>query len=466
MKVLEVEIKNIMGISYARIHANKNTTTVAGKNGAGKTTLLDSVAMTLGGAREVPELPIKIGEDKGECSVVLSGEGGTSIPWKCRVRRRFWHSKDGDIQTTMNIVNEAGLSPKKPQELLDAAINHHVWDPLALLNLKPMQKVAWLKEKFGLDFSEFDAQRKALYDARTETNRKHKAAINELDRLPEFENVPDEPVDVSSITAKIRERQTDIAEHNAKQVALDNHRQAISKYELQISSERATIEEANKRIASYIETIEALQAKIDLSPELVVPPPPIDGLLKELEEAEATNEHVRENQNRLEALKAAEDLKGLAATQTRAIKDIDAKKHAAIASAEIPIEGLQFGEHGLLVNGVPFEQCSRAEQFLSSLRLTFNEDSDFRFAIIRNGSSFDSEQLQVAAQIVEECDGQLIMEIVGEDSKCDILLRDGVVVEVSPEGDTDPQATDDFEMVEAPESLFDDEEPIDPEIEW
>ena len=40
MKITELEVRNIMRISYARVHPNEHMTVIGGENGSGKSSLL------------------------------------------------------------------------------------------------------------------------------------------------------------------------------------------------------------------------------------------------------------------------------------------------------------------------------------------------------------------------------------------------------------------------------------------
>jgi hypothetical protein len=104
-------------------------------------------------------------------------------------------------------------------------------------------------------------------------------------------------------------------------------------------------------------------------------------------------------------------------------------KDQAIASAKMPVDGLSFGEDGVLLNGVPFEQASDAEQLRASVAIAAAMNPKLRVIRIRDGSLLDDDAMQALAAMAAERDLQIWIERVGEHvNTFGVVIRDGAVV--------------------------------------
>jgi hypothetical protein len=102
-------------------------------------------------------------------------------------------------------------------------------------------------------------------------------------------------------------------------------------------------------------------------------------------------------------------------------------KRDAIAAAEMPVGGLGFGSGEVLLNGLPFEQASDAEQLRASTAIAMAANPKLRVIRIRDGSLLDEGGLSLLADWAKERDYQVWIERVDTSGKHGIVLEDGHV---------------------------------------
>ncbi len=106
----------------------------------------------------------------------------------------------------------------------------------------------------------------------------------------------------------------------------------------------------------------------------------------------------------------------------------DAEKLAAIEKAKLPVESLTFGDGIVLLNGVPFDQGSDAEQLRASCALAMAGNPTLRVLRVRDGSLLDEDALALLAKMAEERDYQVWIERVGS-GNIGFVLEDGQLKE-------------------------------------
>ena len=94
--------------------------------------------------------------------------------------------------------------------------------------------------------------------------------------------------------------------------------------------------------------------------------------------------------------------------------EIDLEKEGRVARAIFPVPGLAFGHDGLLLEGVPFEQASQAEQIRVSVAMGAALHPQLRVLLVRDGSLLDERSLALLGELAAERDLQVWLERVGE----------------------------------------------------
>jgi hypothetical protein len=102
-----------------------------------------------------------------------------------------------------------------------------------------------------------------------------------------------------------------------------------------------------------------------------------------------------------------------------------------MADAKFPVPELSFGDDGVLVKGVPFEQASAAEQLRVSVAMGVALNPKLKVLLVRDGSLLDAKSLQLLADMAEANESQVWLERVGDADAAAVVIEDGQVAEKS-----------------------------------
>ena len=103
------------------------------------------------------------------------------------------------------------------------------------------------------------------------------------------------------------------------------------------------------------------------------------------------------------------------------------QKLEAIAAAKLPVDGLDFGEDCITLNGLPFDQASDAEQLRTSVAVAMAANPRLRVILVRDGSLLDDNGWKLLAEMADANDCQVWAESVDSTGKVGIVLEDGHV---------------------------------------
>ena len=121
-------------------------------------------------------------------------------------------------------------------------------------------------------------------------------------------------------------------------------------------------------------------------------------------------------------------LKADADALTAKIKSCDKKKALILESTKFPVDGLSFGENRVDYKGIPFGQCSSAEQLRVSVGMAVAMNPRLRIMLIRDGSLLDESNRRILAEMAEENDAQIWIECVSEGEPVGIVIEDGSIL--------------------------------------
>lgn len=464
MKIVELRAENIKRLVAVSIKPDGNMVEITGKNGAGKTSVLDSIWWALEGKENIQAAPIRKGEKEGKISLDLG---------ELRVTRTFTAKEGGGYTTSIRVEQGNGARFPSPQGVLDNLLGELTFDPLAFSRMDPKKQFETLKGFVpGVDFDAIDKANKVDFDARTDVNRRARELRAQAAGILLPLNPPTEAVDENALVDEMQKAgdiNADIERRKAARAkaAEDIERllgqaadiqagtaAAITDAEARRDRELADIDREIKRLQDRATAVkqeavafadrksgedqkaaadcrsqaDALQKRLDEAPEL---PAPVDvaGIRSKLDAARQTNEIVGKAQRKAaieaDAAKLEEQSKQLTASMARRNDD----KMAAIASAKMPVAGLEFGDGEILLNGVPFDQGSDAEKLRASIAIAAAMNPKLRVIRVRDGSLLDRDARAILAKFAEENDQQIWMETVQSDNKSAVVIVDGMVAE-------------------------------------
>jgi hypothetical protein len=398
MKVIKLTAENLKRLRAVEIEPDTNVVVISGRNGQGKTSVLDAIWFALGGAAAARETtkPIRDGEHRATVTLDL---GDFTI-------KRVWE----EDKSTLSVVSKDGAKYNSPQKFLDEKLGALSFDPLAFAGMAPREQRRVLLEAVdvGIDIDELDRKRAALFDQRTETNRQLRDAEGVLAGLPDVpEDTPDEEISPAALIAAQDANFTELSRLGALRD--------------RIEATQAAREQCLAQIASFDELLASLAQEI---PETI--PEPID-TTAELARISSVNAFVRTKKLRYAATDRRNHCLNQAAAATASIEVLDQTKQAAIAEAALPIDGLGFDEEGVTYQGIPFKQCSGAEQLRVSLAMAMALNPTIRIIRVSDGSLLDSENMAVIAEMAKDQDFQVWLERVDESGAVGFTIEDGEV---------------------------------------
>ena len=432
------------------------------------TSVLDSIWWALAGASNVQAVPIRAGQTQARIQLDL-GE---------IVVTRTFKDRDGEFTTQITVENSEGARYPSPQKLLDTLLGSLSFDPLAFTRMDPRKQFDALRQFVpGIDFDEIELANKADYDKRTTINRQAKEARTAGEIIQVAADLPDDDIDEAALVAELEaagqhnstieirtERRSQAAARvaalraeagaivDALPAAIEQIRsraadraadiaQQIDTLERQIAALRtrasaiedeatAAASEANDQADKSRQTLfveaDELQAKLDAAGEI---PAPIDtaALRARIATARSVNEGITMRRKRTAHLARAEELEAASRDLTATMAKRETDKQAAIAAAKLPVEGIGFGEGHIMLNGLPFNQASDAEQLRASIAIAMASNPKLRVIRVRDGSLLDEDGLRLLAEMADAHDCQVWCELVRSDGKVGFVLEDGQV---------------------------------------
>ena len=185
--IVKLTAENVKRIRAVEISPQGNLVVIGGRNAQGKSSVLDAILYGLGGAKMLPDVPVRrgmkalaVGLDLGELVVTRTRTAAGSA--------------------TLVVKPKAGKPLGSPQAVLDKLTGGISFDPLNFTRLLPHQQAETLRQLAGLDFTTADAAKQKLYDERLVLGRELKAAEARLDAtIPCDNGVPDTEVSAAEI---------------------------------------------------------------------------------------------------------------------------------------------------------------------------------------------------------------------------------------------------------------------------
>jgi len=417
--IIRLQAENVMRLEAVSVDAKGATVVeVQGKNGAGKTTVLRSIEMALAGGRSIPEEPIRQGEAKSR--IVVETQDFT-------VTRRF--TKNG---STLVVESRDGVTKyTKPQDLLNGLVGQLTFDPLAFANAPKAQQVETLKTALGLDFTAQDTERKRLYEERRDVNRDAAQAKARQAALPFYSDAPAEDQSIAALMTELQNRQNANRENHATRArSTELERFATKKsdaYTDLVAREAemvAALEALRARMkeAGAVEDQAKAHAETAREDVLALVNSDENEILAQVSAAEGVNRQVAANREFRRHGQVIAGLEKKSSALTDDIAAIDKAKQDAIAGAELPVAGLTFTDAGVFLDGVPFEQASKAMQIRVSAGVGFALNPTIRVMLIYDGSLLDDNTMSELETLARSNGSQIWIERVSNDETVKVVL--------------------------------------------
>lgn len=437
LEITAVDVRHFKRLADVHVEtgAHRNLLLIAGKNTAGKSSLMDALSAALGGKDALPADPVRHGAERAEIVVALDG-GRYTIT-------RTITGKGKEAKSSLRIVGPDG-PVAAPQTWLDALVSGRFLDPVAFLARDAKAQRQTLLALVGVDVDALDADRKAVFDTRTQTNRDLKAAQARRAAIGEPPPAPPETRPAAEIQADGDKVAAQLAAAAAEKALAEQARKNVEARR----SERARLQDELRRLEAEVARVTAALSTADAAvaeAESAAPSEGIDVTFIEARRAELRAEYqaamartswqAAEDAHRVQLKRADAEVARLQAeadAKTVALAEIDARKAKLLAAAEMPVPGLEVGDDGLLLGGVPFGQASQAERLRCALAIAMRQSPKFRDVWVRDGALLDDDGIEIVREAAAAHDCRVWLEVVGEDEPGAIVIRDGRLVEGSP----------------------------------
>ena len=402
-KIIRLSSTNYKRLKAVEITPEGNVVTIAGKNGAGKSSVLDSITAALGGVdKKATPKPIRDGEDHAE--IVLETED-------LIVTRRFTASG-----STLTVTSRDGAKYPKGQQKLNDLLGKLSLDPLAFTQLSEKDQLETLLSLVELPFDpvELEAERKSVYDERTEIGRQGKA-IGDVTVDEDLPTEEQSAVQILNQIENVRDRNRQI--------------ERIADEVVSYQDERRNVVAQIQALQERLELIDQAQLDAQAKAAHLGDVQDTTALESQLATVEETNAAIRANNQAREKAGQKAELTNQWGDLTEKLNNLGDTKAKGLASAEMPVPGLGFDEHGVTFEGIPFKQTNTASQIRVSLAMAMALNPGLRVIRIAEGSLLDDDNLKIVADMAAEHDYQVWMEVVGNGDGTGIVIEDGEVKE-------------------------------------
>lgn len=413
MKIISLVAENVKRLVAVQITPDGNMVEITGANGQGKTSVLDCIWWALSGLANIQGKPIRDGAE----TATIKLDMGEIV-----VTRKFKGDDSGGFTSSLKVEQNGQPVAKSPQALLDGLLEAIAFDPLAFSRMDAKAQFNALS-KFvpGVDFAAIDADNKKDYDERTILNRQAKeeqAAANAL-------VVADgEPIDEAALVQKLADASKTNSDITLRQTNRKNIGERVANNNKMMGQWREDIAILTGKLNDMEKETAAQVAKLENAPPL---PALVDvaKLQKEVEDARQHNATLGRADEKKSRSARAKDLAKKADDLTKKISDREHSKKLAIAAAKLPVAGIDFGNGVVLLNGVPFNQGSDAEQLKASIAIAMAGNPKLRVIRVRDGSLLDEKSMKVLEQMANQNDYQVWIERVDSSGTVGFVLEDG-----------------------------------------
>lgn len=422
-KIIKLELENVKRVRAVEITpAAVGLTTIGGKNCQGKTSNLDAICFALGGEKYRPSNLQREGSS-AEASIRITMSNGLVV------------ERSGK-NASLKVIDPSGA--RAGQRLLDSFVEELALNLPKFMSMNSAEKAKILLSILGIEdqLRVIDAEEKAAYDERTMQGRIADQKEKYAAEMPEWHDVPDEPLTPAALVA---ESQSIMARNAAKANAranLDQMAQAektawekAKAKEQRIAEIKAMLAQAEKEYADALSAAKAIHDEIEQAQAI-----PIDAdestadIERKLAELEEINGKVRANSDKQKAIDDAENARQAYNVLTARIDEVRAKRRKLLESVKLPLPGLGVDNGELVYNGQKWDCMSGMEQIKVAAAIIRQRKPECGFILLDKLEAFDLDQLAALSEWLTENNLQAIGTRVSTGGECSIIIEDGLVV--------------------------------------
>jgi DNA repair exonuclease SbcCD ATPase subunit len=403
MKIINLKAENIKKLVAIDISPVDNVVKITGKNGQGKTSVLDAIWWCLAGSENIQSVPIRTGSDEAYVTITVGD---------LTITRKFRYDKHGEITSSLTVLTKDGAKMPSPQAVIDKLLGDLTFDPLAFGRMDTKKQFEVMQQFVpSIDFAKLAQENKADYESRTLINAQVKQKSAQVSAITQ-----DPELDMNKIVVNDLLKQMESAQQvNAEIARRESERQRLlerrKELNLKLSELQFELTEITSKL-SFVDTTE---------------PVDISKISEQIRTAERHNAAIDEALRNTKLKEEVAELKKSSDTLTEKIKQRETSKCDAIKSANIPVSGISFGDNQILLNGLPFNQASDAEQLRASMEVAMALNPKLKIIRVRDGSLLDSDSMKIVEKVAKEKDFQIWIEIVDSSGQVGFVLEAGEI---------------------------------------
>jgi len=476
MKLVRLIAENFQRLEAVDITFGDGVTELSGGNDQGKTSTLNAIFATLKDASFSPDDPIRHGTEEAAIQSHLKDDDGSILI----ATRTYEYDAHGKLKNELRLTTPTGAKYPQAATHLKKIVSDHLLDPLEFLLADPKHHVSVL-ESFapGFDFAANKREHDGVFARRTDVKREQKRELAAAEAIRVPPDTRDAIIEVSELSKQVedaiaknlniqgrrenraRAREQIEKDREAARLKLDSvlseldlvqqaTDEAADRIQRQIDAllrEQERIKtEGTAKLVSKRETIEAEAAALtakceeterkiaeagELPPE--TPAEAIQAIRDQISNATRLNKQFADKQQREKHLKAEVSLRQTVEQLTAQLEKIEKARRDAIASCKLPVEGLDFDDEGIKLNGVIWKQVGDGTRMRIAVALSVAKRPNIRLCWIRNAALLDDNALKMVADLAKEFDCQIIIETVRPVGGDAIVLEEGHIKGQEPQ---------------------------------
>lgn len=421
-----LSIDQFLGIRVLRLEVGDHRLVeISGKNGAGKSSVLKGISAVLAGI--FPPEAIRFGSKKSKVCLTLGNQvvpdGSPEVAYRCELTITPSGAR-------LDVTDAQNQPIKNPRAWLRERFAAQGCDPLAFSMMPPREQVEILKRVTGLaeKFSEIQHRKENALANLRDAKRAIQTAEDHVRSNPDVPG-PDEEISIGELASRLSaataknaenaERRRRFGEYASRLAGMERE---IADIEAQIQAlERRRDELRNKHHEGCLWLDREKQAIESLRDEDTVS---IQESIRDIERHNDAARRRKAHRAALMALRAAQVAEARAAQE---VEDLDRKRAAVLASASLPVDGLEFDEEGVRLNGVPIRQANTAAQIRCGVALALAEGRPIRVLMTEFGSMLDADGIRALESIAREHNAQVFVEVTANGPGRGIYIEDGTV---------------------------------------
>lgn len=426
-KIVRIYGENIKRLKVVDITPQEDIQIIKGENGQGKSSVLDLISYAFGGKDAVGAMPIRAGETEGRIIVDL----GDLV-----VKRRFT-----ETNSYLAVETKDGMRADAPQKRLDAMLGSITFDPLQFTKMDDKKQYETLRGlvTMEVDVDELDRQNKADRETRTivgrEVERTKNYAASLVQRTEEglpalivngvmtpVNKIDLQPVDVAEKSNELLSAQSQINTVNELKTAIKRDETLMTDLENQML-------DLQQRIASGKDVIKNRKDALTKAQTKVPDEHHLQAIRDDIANAEAINKVLSTITAYADAMEAHQKEDTKYDALTKAIKERDEQKLAAMATAKMPVPGLSFADGIVYFDGgqgpVPFSQASMAQKIRVSTAIAMAMNPKLRVIRIEDASLLDKTSMETIKEMARENRFQVWLECIESSDPFAIHIEDG-----------------------------------------